>query len=186
MTLPAGQAETYVGALSGQKVSVSNGQIAVNVKANSGEIWVPDTAAAETDTEDTRESAVPETDTENTRESAAPEAGAESTQESAAPETGASDSPEPAGAGAVSPETASVSAVSPEPAGAVPPVSGGAVPASGGSVGKAYEDGIIAGLQEAVIALMERNGPVTDQMRRDVYNNSHHGSLITWIKSFIR
>ncbi len=49
---------------------------------------------------------------------------------------------------------------------------------------KNYEDGIIAGLQEAIIAIMEKNGYVTDQMRRDVYNNTHHDSLITWIKSF--
>ncbi len=31
---------------------------------------------------------------------------------------------------------------------------------------------------------MEKNGPVTDQMRRDVENNVYHDSLITWIKSF--
>ncbi len=49
---------------------------------------------------------------------------------------------------------------------------------------KSYSDGIIAGLQEAIIAIMEKNGPVTDQMRRDVYNNTYHDSLITWIKSF--
>ena len=49
---------------------------------------------------------------------------------------------------------------------------------------KSYEDGIIAGLQEAIIAIMEKNGYVTDQMRRDVYNNTYHDSLITWIKSF--
>ncbi len=47
-----------------------------------------------------------------------------------------------------------------------------------------YEDGVIAGLQQAVIALMEKNGYVTDQMRQDVYNNVYHDSLITWIKSF--
>ncbi len=49
---------------------------------------------------------------------------------------------------------------------------------------RTYEEGIIAGLQEAILAIMEKNGPVTDQMRRDVYNNTHHDSLITWVKSF--
>nr|WP_297704798.1 alpha-amylase family glycosyl hydrolase [uncultured Butyrivibrio sp.] len=49
-----------------------------------------------------------------------------------------------------------------------------------------YEDGVIAGLQEAILAIMEKNGNVTDQMRRDVYNNVYHDSLINWIKSFIR
>lgn len=47
-----------------------------------------------------------------------------------------------------------------------------------------YEDGVIKGLQEAVLARMEKNGPITDQMRRDVENNVYHDSLINWIKSF--
>ncbi|MCM1150368.1 MAG: alpha-amylase family glycosyl hydrolase, partial [Butyricicoccus sp.] len=41
MTLPAGGSGEYVGALSGQRVRVENGQICVNVRANSGEIWLP-------------------------------------------------------------------------------------------------------------------------------------------------
>ena len=49
---------------------------------------------------------------------------------------------------------------------------------------KAFEEGKIAGLQEAIIARMERNGYVTEQMRNDVYNNTHIPSLINWIKSF--
>ena len=47
-----------------------------------------------------------------------------------------------------------------------------------------YEDGVIAGLQQAVLARMEKNGPVTDQMRRDVEANVYHDALINWIKSF--
>ena len=39
-------------------------------------------------------------------------------------------------------------------------------------------------VQEAILAIMEKNGPVTDQMRRDVAANVYHDSLITWIKSF--
>jgi hypothetical protein len=49
---------------------------------------------------------------------------------------------------------------------------------------EAFEKGRIAGLQEAILAIMEKNGPVTDQMRRDVAANVYHDSLITWIKSF--
>ena len=47
-----------------------------------------------------------------------------------------------------------------------------------------FENGKIAGLQEAILAIMEKNGPVTDQMRRDVEANVYHDSLIAWIKSF--
>lgn len=49
---------------------------------------------------------------------------------------------------------------------------------------KAFENGKIAGLQEAILAIMEKNGHVTDQMRKDVHENTHHDSLINWIKSF--
>lgn len=47
-----------------------------------------------------------------------------------------------------------------------------------------FEKGKIAGLQEAILAIMEKNGPVTDQMRKDVTDNVYHDSLINWIKSF--
>jgi len=49
---------------------------------------------------------------------------------------------------------------------------------------KVFEEGKIAGLQEAILAIMEKNGPVTDQMRRDVTENVYHDSLIAWVKSF--
>ena len=41
MTLPVDCEEEYIGALSGQKVQPTNHHITVNVKANSGDIWVP-------------------------------------------------------------------------------------------------------------------------------------------------
>ena len=41
MNLPAGNAAEYAGMLTGQKVSVDNGRIQINIAANSGEIWVP-------------------------------------------------------------------------------------------------------------------------------------------------
>ena len=53
-----------------------------------------------------------------------------------------------------------------------------------GSDSDAFERGKIAGLQEAILAIMEKNGPVTDQMRRDVEANVYHDSLINWVKSF--
>ncbi|MFG6357530.1 MAG: alpha-glucosidase C-terminal domain-containing protein [Acetatifactor sp.] len=52
------------------------------------------------------------------------------------------------------------------------------------AIDEAFEQGRIAGLQEAILALMSKNGPITDQMRRDVDANVYHDSLINWIKSF--
>ncbi len=41
MTLPCNAVPEYIGALSGEHVSVADGRITVNVKANNGEIWLP-------------------------------------------------------------------------------------------------------------------------------------------------
>ena len=47
----------------------------------------------------------------------------------------------------------------------------------------AYEDMTVEELQEAILARMEKNGYVNDQMRNDVYNRTHIPSLINWVKS---
>lgn len=143
MTVAAGPAGTYQGVLSGEKVSVSDGKICVNVKANSGEIWLPDDGG-------TKES------------DSAP---LELHVEDAAKAANASDgnSADTASSGSGRGDTASP---------------------DGSSTDESFEKGKIAGLQEAILAIMEKNGPVTDQMRRDVLNNVYHDSLINWVKSF--
>lgn len=50
---------------------------------------------------------------------------------------------------------------------------------------KSYEEMTVEELQAVIIEKMRRNGPVTDQMRRDVEQNTHHGSLVTWARSFV-
>lgn len=52
------------------------------------------------------------------------------------------------------------------------------------ALAEAFEKGRIAGLQEAILAIMSKNGPVTDQMRRDVTDNVYHDSLLNWVRSF--
>ena len=88
--------------------------------------------------------------------------------ETPAPKTTAAPEPQSAPAEAPVPES--------QPTPAAAPVSD--------SERDAFERGKIAGLQEAILAIMEKNGPVTDQMRRDVENNVYHDSLINWVKSF--
>ena len=50
---------------------------------------------------------------------------------------------------------------------------------------KPYEEMTIEELQEAILEKMRKNGPVTDYMLGTVRENTHKGSLITWVKSFI-
>ncbi len=218
MTLPAGSAAEYIGALTGQRVSVDGGHIAVNVKANSGEIWVPlsgewtaetpESASENSPAEETApQEAAPQgaiqdkaqqdmLQLENCEDTASGEEsiqGTASTEEAgcsyateAAAETGAvqeSDGNPAAATKAAADMAASAAAQGPADTKPAPgPVDSKAVVEA--ALKKVFEEGKIAGLQEAILAIMEKNGPITDQMRRDVTENVYHDSLIAWVKSF--
>ncbi len=51
-------------------------------------------------------------------------------------------------------------------------------------VNKSFEEMTVEELQDAILERMKRNGPVTEQMKKDVLENIYHNSLVTWIKSF--
>ena len=159
MTLPAGNAPSYMGALSGECVNVSGGNIQVTIQGNSGEIWVPVENGQKREPAGAVEVIVSGISVKSAGSQKKPEDKEKTGQNGAGAEAGAAceskegDKKEPEKKGAETDD-------------------------------RTYQEGMIAGLQEAIIAIMEKNGPVTDQMRRDVYNNTHHDSLITWIKSF--
>ena len=170
MTVPAGNAAEYVGALSGQKIRVDNGNICVNVKANSGEIWLPVTDQ----TADKLSSVTPvELHVEDAAKTVAPVEPAPQNSTSA-PQTATTEK-SPAADTSSAPDTTANKAAAPAPATAAPAQTADS---------EDFEKGKIAGLQEAILAIMEKNGPVTDQMRKDVTDNVYHDSLINWIKSF--
>lgn len=182
MTVPAGNAAEYIGALSGERVSVNGGNIVVNVKANAGEIWLPVTeerkaqaeksepvtldvkdAAAKTVTEEAQEIAEQPKKAETAAKAEQPEKAETAEEEKPAEETAPGSVKEKDDL--ASKDTSAQDA--------------------GSDSGKeAFEQGKIAGLQEAILAIMEKNGPVTEQMRRDVEANVYHDSLIAWVKSF--
>ena len=170
MTLPCGACTQYKGTLSGEFVTVTEGRISVNVKANCGDIWVPVTEDAET-TPCTDEVLI----TDNTE--SCPIAGNTTIPATETPAeddwffdsafiTNPESSPEPGDSDSSTDE----SETSPSPA----PVFDC----------DAFEQGKIAGLQEAILAIMEKKGPVSEQMRNDVLRNTHHDSLVNWVKSF--
>lgn len=49
---------------------------------------------------------------------------------------------------------------------------------------KPFEDMTVQELQLSVLAQLAMRGPVTEQMRRDVAENTYHDSLVNWAKSF--
>lgn len=156
MNLPTGSADEYVGALTDKKVRVEYGRIRVSIAANSGEIWLP---AGDMPEYKPVQVEVPETAAAKENESNAPE-----TEENQAAE---------AGSVAEAPSTPEAEAsTSQETAAEVP------------NPDKTPEEMTVGELQVAILAKMAGNGPVTDQMKKTVYDNIWHDSLVNWLKSF--
>ena len=136
--IPVQNKGEYIGGISGMKAPVKDGGISVNVKANSGEIWLPVSGAEK------RVRPI-EVEVNNITEPTVCEKTAEP----------------------------KVSVKEEEP-----------VKIEKGTQNKSFEEMTVEELQEAIIERMKQNGPVTEQMRKDVLENVYHNSLVTWIKSF--
>lgn len=149
----AGNGGAYVGALSGMKVPVEQGQINVTLQPNSGEIWIPEEGGAE----------------EPERTPIEPVKFKAVKVEVAMPVTG--------------PENVQTKELRPELSGQAAKVTAPEHKIEV-STNKAYEEMTIEELQQAILDKMAKNGPITDQMRRDVMENVYHNSLINWVKSF--
>jgi len=156
MNLPTGSADEYVGALTGKKVRVEYGRIRFSIAANSGEIWLP---AGDMPEYKPVQVEVPETAAAKENESNAPE-----TEENQAAE---------AGSVAEAPSTPEAEASSSQETAAEVP-----------NPDKTPEEMTVGELQAAILAKMAGNGPVTDQMKKTVYDNIWHDSLVNWLKSF--
>ena len=175
MSLPAGNCAEYIGTLTGQKVSVQGGRINVTVAANSGEIWIP---AGDMPEYTPVKTEIPTTETAKAEEkpaepvSAQPETPVQDTNLAAA-ETAAAKAEEEQPKKTAEKTTSETAAVSEESAKTVTV-----------DPNKAPEDMTVEELQQAILAKMANNGPVTDQMKKTVYDNIWHDSLVNWIKSF--
>lgn len=156
MNLPTGSADEYVGALTGKKVRIEYGRIRVSIAANSGEIWLP---AGDMPEYKPVQVEVPETAAAKENESNAPE-----TEENQAAEAGSvAEAPSTPEAEASSSQETAAEVSNPD---------------------KTPEEMTVGELQAAILAKMAGNGPVTDQMKKTVYDNIWHDSLVNWLKSF--
>jgi len=158
MDLACGESTEYVGALTGESASSSGGRLKIRVPSNSGEIWLP---------------------AELCSESFAPIKASEIQK-----------APEPVKYIEKEPEALPFKTVEepakPEAPKAEPVIVQEEKQPEKTTVdrNKAYEDMSVEELQEAILEKMRRNGPVTDYMMGTVRDNTHHGSLVTWVKSF--
>lgn len=175
MSLPAGNCAEYIGTLTGQKVSVQGGRINVTVAANSGEIWVP-----AGDMPEYTPVKVEVTDTEAAKTEEKPEEAAFTQPETpvqdktlAEAETAAAKAEDVQPEKSVENNISEKTPVSEEPSKTVTV-----------DPDKAPEDMTVEELQQAILAKMANNGPVTNQMKKTVYDNIWHDSLVNWIKSF--
>lgn len=186
MNLPAGNVAEYIGALSGERVSVNNGRIDVNVKGNYGEIWIPVT-------DDTPEVKPVEIHTEQLSQETAPASEPEAaTEAEAKQEQPEEEIPivekkvEVVVEDDVKSELVEVveKVIAQEPQDvAYLPVEE-IVAMAEKAMYKSYEDMTVSELQASVLAKMAQNGPINDQMRRSVADNVYHDSLVNWVKSF--
>lgn len=168
MNLLAENVSEYVGALSRTRVAVNGGHISVNVKSNFGEIWIP--ADMTSGTDEPVSLNLNEKVQETVEDSLAPEVVEPATDNDACADTDKN---------IATTETNTKVSQTTEPTQPVKPKKEFTVPQN-----KSYEEMTIEELQAAILERMRRNGPVTDQMKKDVMENVYHNSLVTWIKSF--
>lgn len=160
MTLQTGNNSEYTGAVWKSRVSAVDGRLSVPLKANSGEIWILSDSVKK---EDFVPDAIIQTPVlESVKE-----------EEDAGEQTEIFTSKSPVLENSVSENSASESLeTTPSEAESYEPAP------------KSYEEMSIEELQEAIMERMRRNGPLTEQMIKDVRENVYHNSLLNWIRSF--
>lgn len=149
----------YVGALSGRKVS-ARGNLSAEIAGNSGEIWVPETSA---------KLDIPVVEVPKVVEVA---------------KTVVEEQVEPVQIPTMEEKSGVVDAEVIETKNEDVEIFDKVGVAKTLNLNKPYEEMTIEELQEVIIGKMRKNGPVTDRMMKDVTDNTHHGSLVTWAKSF--
>lgn len=196
MHLAAGNCAAYIGALSGEKVSVQDGHINITQPANSGEIWVPEGTdlnvkpvkaqgvnventnsintnieASSVDTEKATDMVVEDTQSETTK--------AEDTKAAA---------PKAETAKTASENTASETTDKESESESTPNATASDDPADPETItvdwSKSPESMTVPELQAAILAKLAGNGPVDAQMKKTVTDNIWHDSLVNWLKSF--
>ena len=198
MDLAAGNAAEYVGTLTGEKAAVENGRIHVTVAGNSGNIWVPAVNMPEYKPVEMN-AKMPETVDKATETAKADQAKEETAatvaEQNAAPASQAQETAEKANSmneTVATTANSSDSTVNASPKAAdntAANITVSAAPASANSQvtvdwSKSPEDMTVEELQAGILAKMANNGPVTDQMKKTVYDNIWHDSLVNWLKSF--
>ena len=182
MHLAAGNCTAYIGALSGEKVSVQDGHINITQPANSGEVWVPEgtdlnvkpvkieakskaEVTADTKSEcksnvENKDIVAANIDVKSNGKASNETATKAKAKDSAKAEAEAVNDSQKDSNTPVDPETITV------------------------DWSKSPESMTVPELQAAILAKLAGNGPVDAQMKKTVTDNIWHDSLVNWLKSF--
>ena len=167
---------TYTGALSGQTITVTDGALCIQIDGNSGEIWIPTTM------EETKENKPEKVDIPKNKEKITTK------QNNIEKETINKTDKKKITKQKETPtkleEKKSIEKIELPKVTLVKTEEEIEKPKKPLDLTKPYEQMEIEELHEVILGKMRKNGPVTDQMKRDVFNNTHHGSLVTWARSF--
>ena len=179
MDLPARNAAEYVGTLTGEKVAVENGRIHVTVAGNSGNIWVPagdmpEYKPVEMKVEELKK------ETEPTQPEVTTTPAAESTMTDCKKDSMTSHAEAALDAKSTSSDSTDVASSECSEKETISSASSEVTV----DWSKAPEDMSVEELQAGILTKMAKNGPVTDQMKKTVYDNIWHDSLVNWLKSF--
>lgn len=181
MHLAAGNCTAYIGALSGEKVSVQDGHINITQPANSGEIWVPEG----TDLDVKPVKVVTKTDSEaktNTEDKAAYETATDAKgNKEAEPKIESKESKDIVTATESADAKKNTTDIEKNTTAADTPVDPETITVDWS---KSPESMTVPELQAAILAKLAGNGPVDAQMKKTVVDNIWHDSLVNWLKSF--
>lgn len=184
ITVGAGNADEYYGALTGQRVKVENGCINIKLEANSGEIWLPDymkiadlkpvAVKAAKKVAVKKSEGRQESESEN-KNYAKPDVKSDyESDNNAKPENKVynKSNEQPVKMNIDKTEADSGN------------LNSNKIDVVEVDMSKPYEDMTVTELQNVILGKLASNGPVTDQMKKDVAENIYHDSLVNWAKSF--
>ena len=147
--------------LSGKKVSANGGRLSVELQANSGDIWVSSDSGLKSEAVPV-EFTVPEPVRVSETEKAPVPEKCEKTETTVKTESVCAENTDAAEEKNENKKTADEKL----------------------DLTKPYEDMTVAELQACILQKMAKNGPVTEQMKKDVDDNIWRDSLLNWVKSF--
>lgn len=205
MHLAAGDCTAYIGALSGEKVSVQDGHINITQPTNSGEIWVPEgtdlnikPVKMETKAENKTKNKTESEAKTNTEDKAASETATDAKgNKEAEPKIESKESKDIVTA-TESADAKKNTTNTEKNISAANEVKDSAKDASAQAAAntpvdpetitvdwsKSPESMTVPELQAAILAKLAGNGPVDAQMKKTVTDNIWHDSLVNWLKSF--